>query len=158
MDKLTEIVYFENSQNKRVVLTSPQNKNYWEIKGRKGFSAPDVDLYSETMASGKTIYFGKYIKPRHCSLQMVCKGRTTAERDRLFYDLLETLIDKDSNDEGKLYLRKSDGAQVYLNCVYEGGMNIEKEYKIFSFFNIEFFAADPLFYLVSNPNITFLGV
>ena len=58
MDK-NGTVYFVNSQGKKTVLSSPDNHNYWEVRGRRGFTATDVDLFTQKYASGKTKYVGK---------------------------------------------------------------------------------------------------
>lgn len=139
-------VYFVNSQGKRAILSSSKNHNYWELMGRSGFTAPEVDIFSEQMASGATVYMGKSIKPRNCSMRMVCRGQSTAERDRIFFDMLGILLDADGTGEGKLYVRRSDGATFYLNCVYSGGMNIVEEYQKLHLFTLNFYAADPCFY------------
>ena len=145
MDK-NSLVYFVNSQGKKTVLSSPENRNYWELRGRRGFAAPDVDLFTQKFASGRTKFFGKTLKPRTCSLQLICKGKDTAELDKIFFDMLDTLLDNGSEAEGKLFLKRSDGTPVRLNCVYSGGMNVEEQYRRFRIFPVEFYAADPLFY------------
>lgn len=141
-----DLVYFVNSQGKRTVLSSPENRNYWELVGRSGFTAPNVDIFSEKFASGEVKYFGKALKPRTCTMQMVCRGKSTAERDRIFFEMLDVLMDVDGTGEGKLYVKRSNGQTVYLNCVYSGGMNITEKYKKLHLFKVEFYAADPRFY------------
>lgn len=143
---MDDFIYFVNSQGKRAVISSERNKSYWEIGSRSGFAAPDVKLFTEQMASGTVKYFGKALKPRTGSLNMICKGKSSAERDRIFGDMLNVLLDVEGTKEGRLYLRRSDGAMVYLKCVYSGGMNIVDEYKKFRKFTLEFYAADPTYY------------
>ena len=158
MDNGNDLVYFVNSQGKKAVLSSPTNRNYWELRGRTGFTAPELDLFYERFASGKTVYFGKSLKPRNPTMKMVCVGRNSAERDRIFFEMVDTLMDVDETAEGKLYLKRYDGVMVYLNCVYSGGLSITEQYQKLHMFTLEFFAADPLYYKVSNPTITYLGV
>ena len=150
MDNGFDLVYFINSQGRRVVLSSPENRNYWELRGRSGFTAADVDIFTEKMASGETMYFGKALKPRECFMRMICKGEDNAERDRLFFEMLSVLLDADGGGEGRLYVKTSSGATAYLNCVYSGGMNIVEQYQRFHLFTISFFAADPRFYVVQR--------
>lgn len=139
--------YFINSSGEQVVLSSDQNNQYWELVGRSGFTAPEVENFTEKFASGQVKYFGKALKPRSCSMRMVCCGKDTAERDRVFFNMVNILIDKYGTKEGKLYIRRSDGGMVYLNCVYSGGMNIVEQYKKFHIFTIEFYAVNPWFYI-----------
>ena len=143
---MSDIVYFKNSQGRIVVLSNPDNDQYWELLGRYGFTAPEVDLYSQTFASGRTRYFGKTIKPRICGMNMIVTGKNRAERDKVFFEMLDVLLDVNGTGEGELHLNKSDGTPVVLHCVYNSGMRIAEEYQKFHRFTIEFYAADPFFY------------
>jgi hypothetical protein len=116
------------------------------MAGRYGFSAPEVEIFTKKFASGKTMYFGKALRPRTCGLRMICTGKDSAERDRLFFDMLDVLLDADGTGEGKLYVRSSGGRMLCLNCVYSSGMRIAREYRNLSRFTVEFYAADPWFY------------
>ena len=146
MDNCGDLVYFVNSQGRKAVLSSPENQNYWELRGRSGFTAPEVENFSVQMASGITKYFGKTLKPRICTMKMVCTGKNTAERDRIFFDMLDVLLDVSGTGEGKLYVKRSDGATVWLRCVYSDGMNIIEQYQKLHLFTLTFFACDPWFY------------
>lgn len=149
-----DLVYFVNSQGKRAVLSSPDNRNYWELRGRSGFTAPDVDNFVEKFADGTYKFFGKAFKPRSCTMRMVCVGENSAERDRLFFEMLDILLDADGEGEGRLYVMTSSGAMAYLNCVYAGGMNIVEQYQKLHLFTVEFYAADPWFYIDQVFEIT----
>lgn len=143
---MDELIYYVNSKGKKTVISSKFNKNYWEIGGRSGFAAADVQLFTQQMASGSVKYFGKALKPRTGTFQMLCKGASSAERDRIFGDMLDVLLDVNGMGEGRLYIKKSDGLMVYLRCVYSGGMNIVDQYKKFRRFKLEFYASDPTYY------------
>lgn len=151
---MDELVYFTNSQGKRVVLSSPDNKNYWELRGRSGFTAPEVDVLTQRYNTGRTVYFGKFMRPRSCSMNMVCVGDTTAKRDRAFFEMLDVLLDAEGDGEGKLYVRRSDGKMCFLNCVYASGMHIVEEYKRLHKFSVEFYAVDPWFYISNRYSIS----
>ena len=77
---------------------------------------------------------------------MICKGENSAERDNVFFSMLDVLLDAYGTGEGKLYVKKTDGTLVYLNCVFNSGTDPQKEYERFKIFTIEFYAADPWFY------------
>ena len=141
-----DLVYFVNSQGEQAVLSSPGNAQYWELRGRSGFTAPDVDVFSDKYASGVVRYRGKALKPRNCSMSMVCRGDSEAERDAVFFRMVDILTDANGTGEGKLYVRRSNGSIVHLNCVYSGGMNIVEKYKKLHLFTLKFYAADPWFY------------
>ena len=143
---MDDLVYFVNSQGKTVYLSVPGNRNYFELMGRSGFTAPEVDIFSEKYANGQTRYFGKAIKPRTCRMNMLVRGKDQAERDRIFFDMLNVLLDVDGGEEGKLYVKTSDGVMYYLKCVYSAGAKITEQYKTIHKFALEFYAADPWFY------------
>lgn len=147
MDNGNDYVYFVNSRGYRTVLSSPENRNYWEVLGRTGFTAVDIETFTQKMASGTTKLLGKTPKPRTCSMKMVCVGRDSAERDQVFFEMLNILIDADGNGEGKLYVRRSDGSIAFLKCVYTSGANITEKYQKLHQFTLTFFAADPYFYV-----------
>ena len=151
---MDDLVVFENSQGKTVVLSNPQNTQYWELLGRYGFTAPEVDIHTQQYASGKTIYLGKTIQPRICGMNMIVRGSSSAERDKVFFDMLDVLLDADGDGEGKLILKRFDGVKVNLYCVYSSGMRIVEEYKKFHRFTLEFYAADPWFYFEQVYPIT----
>lgn len=150
-----DFVYFVNSQGERVTLSSPENDKYWELIGRSGFTAPDVEIFTNKFASGETRYFGKKKKPRTCKMKMFIRGKSTAERDKMFFDMLHVLMDQDGGREGRLYVKRSDGQMVYLNCVYSSGLDIVEQYKLFHIFVLEFFAADPDFHLDKSVSIVY---
>lgn len=151
-----DLVYFVNSQGEKVTLSSPDNEKYWELIGRSGFTAPKVDIFTEKFASGETRYFGKAKKPRTCKMKMFIRGKSTAERDKMFFDMLHILLDERGTGEGKLFVKKSDGQIVYLNCVYSAGMDIVEQYKLFHIFTLEFYGADPNFYLDKSLDIDYI--
>jgi hypothetical protein len=80
---------------------------------------------------------------------MVVTGETTAKRDAVFFNMVEQLIDADGGDIGKLYVTRSDGSVVILNCTYSSGLRVTDEYRKFHRFTLEFYAEDPYFY--SDP-------
>lgn len=143
---MDDLVYFVNSQGETVYLSSPGNRNYFELMGRTGFTAPELDIFSEKYANGKTRYFGKAIKPRTCRMNMVVRGKDQAERDKVFFDMIDILLDVAGGEEGRLYVKGSDGSLVYLNCVYSSGLKVTEQYKTLQKFALEFYAADPWFY------------
>lgn len=146
MDSVFESLAFVNSSGDRVILSDPSISKYWELRGRSGFTAPEVELITQEYANGTTKILKRKIVPRTVTVNMVVVGDTTAQRDKLFFDMVNKLIDPKGDGIGRLYVKCSDGAEVYLNCAYSSGMKIVEEYKKFHRFTIEFYAADPYFY------------
>ena len=146
-----KLVYFVNSRGQVAYIVSPTNTNYWELGGRTGFSAPSFETFSEKMASGRTKYFGKAAKPRDLAMRMVCKGKDRAELDRVFYTMMDVLLDSDGQGEGKLYVKRSDGSMAFINCVYTNGAETLKQHRFIKDFTLRFYATDPFFYVVGGP-------
>lgn len=146
MDKAFDSLVYENAAGGRVVLSSPTVSQYWELRGRFGFTAPDVQLITEKYVNGNERIVNRIVSPRTVTINMIVTGKTTAIRDRIFFDMVDVLMDTSKGEIGKLYVTRSDGRVVILNCAYMGGMNITEEYTHFHMFTLEFYASDPFFY------------
>ena len=146
-NRVHETVVFQNASGEIITLSDPAVTSCWEMRGRSGFSAPEVDIITQKYANGVTKVLKRQLQPRTAAMNMIVTGKNKAQRDALFYDMASRLINADNtDDEGKLILRRSDGLIVYLNCVYSAGLRITEEYQKFHRFTLEFFAADPYFY------------
>ena len=146
MPNVFEALSYVNPSGKTVLISDTSVTKYWELRGRSGFSAPDVELITQRYANGMTKVLKRFVKPRTVRINMILVGDTTAERDQYFAEMVRDLIDIGGGNEGKLYVTRSDGTQVYLNCTYSSGMNVVDEYRKFHRFTLEFYAADPYFY------------
>lgn len=145
MDKISSLVY-ENAAGGRVVLSGSTVKQYWELGNRTGFTAPDVNLIKEKYVNGNERIVNRIIEPRTVSFVMVVTGKTEAIRDKIFADMVDILMDTSKGEVGKLYIGRSDGRTVFLNCAYSGGLNISEQCRTLHRFTLEFYAADPYFY------------
>ena len=150
-DKSFESLIYENASGRRVILSSPSVTSYWELRGRYGFSAPEVELITQKYVNGSVKIVGRIVQPRVCGINMVVTGETTAKRDAVFFEMIEQLMDVDGGDVGKLYITRSDGLTVILNCAYSSGLRVTDEYRKFHRFTLEFYAEDPYFY--SDPYV-----
>jgi hypothetical protein len=129
-----------------VILSDRSVSANWELIGRSGFSAPEVELITQKYINGQEKIVGRIIKPRTVSINMVVTGATTAQRDALFFDMVEKLINVGGGEIGKLWITRSDGSVVYLNCAYSSGLKVVEQYRKFHLFTLEFYAEDPYFY------------
>lgn len=146
MDKVFRSLVYENAAGGRVVLSAPNMTQYWELGGRSGFTAPSVKLITEKYVNGNERLINSILSPRTVRINMVLTGKTSAIRDKVFFSMVDVLMDTSKGDTGKLYVTRSDGRTVILYCAYSGGMDIEEQYRRFNLFTIEFYAADPYFY------------
>lgn len=145
MDKISSLVY-ENAAGGRVVLSGSTVKQYWELGNRSGFTAPDVNLIKEKYVNGNERIVNRIIEPRTVSFVMVVTGKTEAIRDKIFADMVDILMDTSKGEVGKLYIGRSDGRTVILNCAYSGGLNFMEQCRTLHRFTLEFYASDPYFY------------
>ena len=141
-----ESLTFVNASGQEVFLSNPDITRWWELRGRAGFTAPDIDIITQKYANGVTRILRRMLKPRTVTVNMVVTGASTAERDTVFFEMVSRLMDVDGGNTGKLYVRRSDGSVVYLNCTYSSGLSIVEEYRKFHRFTLEFYAPDPYFY------------
>ena len=148
-----ESLVFENASGVKTILSDRMVTSYWELRGRSGFSAPDVDIITQKYANGVTKILKRITKPRTVSINMIVTGQNTAMRDTLFFRMIGQLMDVSNGEVGKLYIKRSDGVEVYLNCAYSSGLNVTDEYRKFHRFTLEFYAADPFFYR-DVPDVT----
>ena len=144
--KAFESLIYENASGNRVILSDRSVSANWELVGRSGFSAPEVELITQKYINGQEKIVGRIIKPRTVSINMVVTGATTAQRDALFFDMVDKLINVGGGEIGKLWITRSDGSVVYLNCAYSSGLKVVEQYRKFHLFTLEFYAEDPYFY------------
>lgn len=137
---------FENASGKQVVLNDSTIKQYFEVGTRSGFTAPEVELITQKYINGKEKIIGRILKPRVVTMTFIIVGGSAAKRDSVFFDMIEKLIDVSGGDVGKLYIKRSDGKTVYLNCAYSSGLSVVEQYEKYHRFTLEFYASDPYFY------------
>ncbi len=149
-DNIFKTLVYENPSGVQTILSSPAMTNYWEVGRRKGFTAPQVKIITQKYVNGITRTVNIIKEPRTVAITMIMTGKTEASRDKYFHDMVDRLMDVSQGDVGKLYIMRSDGLKVHLNCSYTSGLDVVDQYKNLSKFTLEFFAADPYFYGVEN--------
>ncbi len=156
MHSIYKSLVYENSAGSRAVLSAESTDQYWELRGRTGFSAPDVRLITEKYVNGNERIVNRIVEPRNVSINMIVRGKTSAIRDKVFFSMIDVLMDTSKGEVGKLYVTRSDGRTVILNCAYSGGLNVKEQYRNFHTFTLTFYAADPYFYtLPITQTLTF---
>ena len=142
----SESLIFVNSSGEWAILSDEGTRPMWELRNRSGFTAPDIELITQKYVNGINKVVGRIILPRTIRMNFVLVGETTVERDQLFAELVEKLMNTDKGENGKLYVRTTSGQTYVLNCAYSSGLNITDEYRKFHRFTLEFYAEDPYFY------------
>lgn len=149
-DTVFKTLVYENPSGVQTILSSPTMRNYWEVGKRKGFKAPQVKIITQKYVNGNVRIVNTLKEPRTVSITLILTGKSEASRDRYFNDMVDRLMDTRKGDVGKLYITRSDGLKVHLNCAYSSGLDVVDEYKNLSKFTLEFYAADPYFYSVES--------
>lgn len=149
-DNIFKTLVYENPSGVQTILSSPAMTNYWEVGRRKGFTAPQVKIITQKYVNGNVRIVNTIKEPRTVSVTMILTGKTEASRDKYFHDMVDRLMDTTKGDVGKLYIMRSDGLKVHLNCAYASGLDVVDQYKNLSKFTLEFYAADPYFYGVES--------
>lgn len=145
MDKIRSLRYV-NASGQEVILSDPSITKWFELRGRSGFTAPQIDLVTQKYANGTTKILKRQLQPRTVTVSMIVIGDSNVERDAVFFEMVDRLMDMKGGEIGKLYVKRSDGMVVYLNCVYSSGLSILEEYNDFHRFTLEFYAPDAWFY------------
>lgn len=173
MDNMLRKLVYENASGQQVILSDPAIQQYFEVGGRSGFTAPEIELVTQKYINGQEKIVGRIIKPRTVTMSFIITGNSPAKRDAVFFDMISRLIDVSGSETGKLYIKRSDGKTVYLNCAYSSGLSVVEQYERFHRFTLEFYASDPYFYndheftvsisdiesdIVTLSNDLFLGV
>jgi len=149
-DRVFKSLEYVNPSGIKTIISSPTITKYWEIGKRRGFNAPLVDIVTEKYVNGNIRIVNTIKQPRTVSIRLIVTGKTEAARDRYFHDMIDRLMDTSNGDVGKLYITRSDGLKVHLNCAYSGGMDVMDDYQTFGSFELEFYAADPYFYSIES--------
>lgn len=137
---------YVNAKGIRTVLSDRAIKTHFELGGRTGFTAPEVELITQKYFDGTTKILKRQMQPRTVTISMIVKGKTEYQRDALFFQMINQLMDISEGEVGRLYVKRSDDSIVYLNCAYTSGLSVTEDYRRFQQFTLEFFAADPYFY------------
>ena len=146
-----ESLTYENAAGIQTILSSRSVSSYWELGGRSGFSAPTIELITQKYVNGAEKIIGRIVKPRTVKINMVVTGGSRAKRDALFFDMIAKLMDTSKGETGRLYVTRSDGKTVILNCAYSSGLNVADQYRKLQKFTLEFYASDPYFYASTMP-------
>ena len=141
-------ISYINSQGEEFILSMKGDRRWWEMYGRFGFGAPAVKTEDREYANGSVRTLAAILQPRECGIQMVVLGDSNKQRDEYFFDMVSHLVQTGSKEDwGKLKIRRSDGTDVYLNCIYSGGVEeLQEAYWAFHMFTLNFRAGDPYFY------------
>lgn len=146
MADVYESITYKNASGKIVHIADKNNSKWLDIGRREGFEAPEIELFTQKYVNGATKIIGRVMEPRTIKIRLILIGKSTAERDALFHNLVKDLIDIDGGEKGEMTIKRSDGTEVTLYCSYVSGLNVVDEYRRFHRFTLEFMAEDPYFY------------
>ena len=141
-------ISYTNARGETVILDSDESTALWELYGREGCEAPELEYKEVTYADGTTETLLVRMKPRDVVLYFNVLLRNGAQRSD--FETLKTKLIQTGTREGnwgRLMIRRTDGTEAYLNCVYTGGLDdIVRRYPTSTKFSLVFHAQDPLFH------------
>lgn len=139
---------YVTSEGDEIFLNLKGNRKIFELYVRGGFGAPEIKTEERKYANGTVRTLASILQPRTVTLEMVVDGETTREKDAIFYDMVSRLLQVGTKNEwGMLKIRRTDGTDVVLHCLYTGGFDDVVEcYKKYHQFQLKFRAGDPYFY------------
>ena len=143
-------ITYTNARNEVIVLdkTEWEQKLLWSIYGREGFEAPQLRYKEVQYANGDTEILSIQVEPREVTLYFVVRSGTPHLREQL-EEVKKQLIQTGLKKEkwGDLMVRRSDGRELHLNCVYTEGLDeFIRKYPHINKFSLKFRAEDPFFY------------
>lgn len=143
-------ISYTNARNEVIVLdnTEWEQKLLWSIYGREGFEAPSLSYKEVKYANGDTDILSVEMEPREVTLYFVVRSGTPHLRMRL-EELKKQLIQTGPKNQkwGDLMVRRVDGRELHLNCVYTQGLDeFIRKYPHINKFSLTFRAEDPFFY------------
>ena len=138
-----------NARGEEAVLDDDENSFAHELAGREGFEFPSIKLSEHEYTDGTTDVVAITVKNRSVTLYFWADVMDIPHWEEKFDEVKAILLQTGQKDKewGKLKIRLQDGHYVYLNCVYEKGLdNLVRDNNTRVKFSLTFKATDPYFY------------
>ncbi len=138
-----------NARGEEAVLDDDEGSFAHELRGREGMEFPTIKLSEHEYSDGTTDIVAITVKNRSVTLFFWADVMDVPHWEEKFDEVKAILLQtgQKENEWGKLKVRLKDGHYVYLNCVYEKGLDtIVRDNNIRVKFSLTFKATDPYFY------------
>ncbi len=138
-----------NARGEEAVLDDDEGSFAHELRGREGMEFPTIKLSEHEYSDGTTDIVAITVKNRSVTLYFWADVMDVPHWEEKFDEVKAILLQTGQKEKewGKLKIRLQDGHYVYLNCVYEKGLDtIVRDNNIRVKFALTFKATDPYFY------------
>ena len=138
-----------NARGDEAILDDDEGTFAHELQGRDGFEAPSLELKDHDYADGTRDVVSISLKERKVTCYFWADPPDIPHWEEKFEEVKSILIQTGQREGqwGKLRIRVSDNHYVYLNCVYEKGLDsINRDVSTRIKFSLTFRATDPYFY------------
>ncbi|MBQ6503088.1 MAG: hypothetical protein IJI57_04145 [Flexilinea sp.] len=138
-----------NARGDEAVLDDDEGSFAHELAGREGMEFPTIKLAEHEYSDGTTDIVAITVKNRSVTLYFWADVMDIPHWEDKFDEVKAILLQtgQKENEWGKLKIRLKDGHYVYLNCVYEKGLDtIVRDNNTRVKFSLTFKATDPYFY------------
>lgn len=138
-----------NARGEEAILDDDEGTFAHELQGRDGFEAPSLSLKDHDYADGTRDVVSITLKERKVVCHFWADPPDIPHWEEKFDEVKAILIQtgQREGDWGKLRIRVADNHYVYLNCVYEKGLDaINRDNSTRVKFSLTFRATDPYFY------------
>ena len=138
-----------NARGEEAVLDDDEGSFAHELIGREGVEFPTIKLAEHEYSDGTTDIVAITVKNRSVTLYFWADVMDIPHWEEKFDELKAILLQTGQKEKewGKLKFRLKDGHYVYLNCVYEKGLDsLVRDNYMRVKFSLTFKATDPYFY------------
>lgn len=138
-----------NARGEEAILDDDENSFAHELAGRDGFEFPSLKLSEHDYTDGSTDIVAVTLKNREVTCYFWADVMDIPHWEEKFDEVKSILLQTGQKDKewGKLKIRLDDGHYVYLNCVYEKGLDdLVRDNNTRVKFSLTFKATDPYFY------------
>lgn len=138
-----------NARGEEAILDDDEGTFAHELQGREGFESPTLNLKEHKYGDGTTDVVSITLKERKVTCYFWADPPDISHWEEKFEEIKAILIQTGQKEDewGKLRIRMEDGHYVYLNCVYEKGLDdIVRDNSTRIKFALTFKATDPYFY------------
>ena len=138
-----------NARGDEAILDDDEGSFAHELIGREGMEFPELKLNEHEYGNGFTDIVAITVKNRKVTCYFWADPPDIPHWEEKFNEVKSILLQtgQKENEWGKLKIRMEDGHYVYLNCVYEKGLDsVIRDNLSRVKFSLTFKATDPYFY------------
>lgn len=146
-----------NARGDEAILDDDEGTFAHELRGREGFEFPSLKITEHDYGDGSTDIAAITLKNRSVTCYFWADVMDIPHWEEKFNEVKSVLLQTGQKDGewGKLKIRTREGHYVYLNCVYEKGLDtLIRDIDMRVKFSLTFTATSPYFYNGFEQSLT----